>query len=190
MFSTKRNIFEETDEELLQRYVETGQAEHFGTLYSRYIPLVYGLCLKYFGNADTAQDSVMQLFEELTEKVAKYEIKEFRTWLYSVAKNHCLQALRKDKKEITVDFNAQFVEMGAILHLLDERREKGEDKTDALNRCLEQLPEPQRVSILYFFMEEKSYADVVEVTGYNLKSVKSYIQNGKRNLKICIEKIQ
>lgn len=188
MFSAKRHISEESDEELLQRYVDTGQVKHFGELYSRYIPLVYGLCLKYFGNADTAQDSVMQLFEELSNKIVGYEVRVFRTWLYSVAKNHCLQALRKDKREIAVDFNAQLMESGVILHLLDERREQGEDKTAALNRCLEQLPEPQRISILQFFMEEKSYADVANVTGYNLKSVKSYIQNGKRNLKICIEK--
>ncbi len=189
MFSKQQNIPEDTDEELLQRYVDTGCTEHFGTLYSRYIPLVYGLCLKYFRDADTAQDNVMQLFEDLSKKIAGYEIKVFRTWLYSVAKNHCLQILRKDKKEIAIDFNAQLVESDIVLHLLEERPEKGEDKTEALNRCMEQLPEPQRVSIQHFFMEEKSYADVADATGYNLKSVKSYIQNGKRNLKICIEKI-
>lgn len=84
------------DEELLARYNRTGDTKYFGELYNRYIPLLYGVCLKYLGNAEKAEDAVMQLFEELTEKIGRYEITLFRTWLYSVVKNHCFQLLRKE----------------------------------------------------------------------------------------------
>ena len=174
-----------TDEELLSLYRKTGNAEHFGTLYHRYIPLVYGLCLKYLKHAEKAQDAVMQLYEDLSDRVNQYEIKIFRTWLYTVAKNHCLQVLRKEKHEIHVDFDIQIMESDMIIHLFDERHD--EERFEALRKCMEHLPESQRVSISKFFMEEMSYADITDATGYQLKSVKSYIQNGKRNLKTCIE---
>ena len=172
---------------MLQQYCQSGQTEYFGELYNRYIPLLYGVCLKYLQDEAKAQDAVMQLFEDLLPKVYDYEIRVFRTWLYRVAKNHCLQILRKENKEISIDYAVNFVESDEILHLLDEE-DKGEEQINALNHCLEKLPENQRISIIRFFMEEMSYADIVEQTGYTLNNVKSYIQNGKRNLKICIKK--
>ena len=176
----------QTDADLLELFRQTDRSEYLGDLYNRYMPLVYGLCLKYLKDADSAQDAVMQIFEVLLEKVGRFEIKEFRTWLYSVARNHCLQLLRKTKREIATDFGSVVMESDGDLHLFD--REEDEAKLSTLEKCLEQLPAPQRESVRLFFLEEKSYVEVADATSYNLKSVKSYIQNGKRNLKICIEK--
>ncbi|MDR1667511.1 MAG: sigma-70 family RNA polymerase sigma factor [Bacteroidales bacterium] len=177
------------DDELLAYYRTTGDMAYFGRLYHRYIPLVYGLCLKYLKHPEDAEDAVMQLYEELASKIALYEIRSFRTWLYSVAKNHCLQVLRKEKHEMIVEFDEQFMESHPVDHLLlnEGREEQNGEWLEALHRCMEKLPEPQRISIRKFFLDEMSYADVANATGYQLKSVKSYIQNGKRNLKICIE---
>lgn len=175
------------DEDLLSRYVKTGKPEYFHQLYERYIPLVYGLCLKYLQDPGKAQDAVIDIYESLSGKIAGYDIKIFKNWLYSVVKNHCFKILKENKKEIIVDFDSQIMESDDVLDLLDE--EISRDKESALAKCLEKLPEPQRISVVKFFYEEKSYADIVEETGFNIKSVKSYIQNGKRNLKICIDKI-
>jgi len=183
----KRNISRWTDEELLAEFKKSGNSDYFGELYNRYTPLLYGVCLKYLNDADRAQDAVMQLFENLLPKVSNYEIGVFRTWLHSVVKNHCLQILRKESREISVDFNVNIMESDDILHLLDDE-EPDSERMEALKHCMEKLPVEQKVSITSFFMEEMSYADIVESTGYTLSRVKSYIQNGKRNLKICIEK--
>ena len=175
------------DPELLRRYIDTGLMEYFGELYSRYIPLVYGLCLKYLRSTELAEDAVMQIFEELAPKVGRFEIREFRTWVYSVARNHCLQQLRKHNPEVSLDnFGTVFMESDTVVHPLSKQEDEG--RLAILEKCLEQLPEPQRKSIRMFFYEEKSYVDIVDATDYHLKSVKSYIQNGKRNLKICMEK--
>jgi RNA polymerase sigma-70 factor (ECF subfamily) len=149
--------------------------------------MLYGICLKYLNEDDKAEDAVMQLFECLLPKVAQYDISVFRTWVYSVMKNHCLQILRKENREIIVDFNTEIMESDEILHLFNENDEDNARK-EILKRCIKKLPVEQRISIIRFFMEEMSYADIVDSTAYNLKQVKSYIQNGKRNLKICIEK--
>lgn len=183
----RRNISKLADEELLTEYKKSGDTAYFGELYNRYTPLLYGVCLKYLNDADKAQDAVMQLFEQLLPKVSQYEIQVFRTWLHSVVKNHCLQILRKESREVVVDFRTDLMESDDILHLLDDE-EPDSERMDALKRCMEKLPEEQKVSLTCFFMEEMSYADIVETTGYTLSRVKSYIQNGKRNLKICIEK--
>lgn len=187
MLFFKRNISKLSDEELLTRYAKSGDTEYFGELYNRYIPLLYGLCLKYLQDEDRAQEAVMQLFEDLLPKVTNYEIKLFKPWLYRVAKNHCLQLLRKDNKEIPLDYTINIMESDEFLHLLSEE-ESQEEQLKALHHCLERLPEEQRTSITRFFLGEMSYADIAEVTGFSLNNVKSYIQNGKRNLKICIKK--
>ena len=106
--------------------------------------------------------------------------------MYRVAKNHCLQILRKENKEIPLDYIINIVESDEFLHLLSEE-DYSEEQLNALKHCLEKLPELQRISITQFFMEERSYADIAEQTGFTLNNVKSYIQNGKRNLKICIK---
>ena len=181
----KEKTTEYTDEELLSQYRETGDTELFGKLYNRYIPLIYGLCLKYLQDEDKSQDAVMEIFENLLPKICGYEIKVFKTWIYSVAKNHCFHQLKENKREITVDFDSNLMESDSVMTLLGE--EVDNEQEEALNYCMAKLSEPQRISVTKFFYEDMSYADIVEVTGYDMKNVKSYIQNGKRNLKICIE---
>lgn len=181
----KSNKKELSDDELLQRYRETENTEYFGELYNRYIPLVYGLCLKYLQDTDKAQDAVMEVFESLLPKVLNYDIKVFKTWLYTVVKNHCFRVLKENRREMVVDFDSNLMESDVVLTLLDENVD--DEREEVLKKCLDKLPEPQKISVKKFFMEEMSYADIVEATGYHLKSVKSYIQNGKRNLRICIE---
>ena len=187
MLKTKGKISDYSEENLLRAFVESGDSRFFGELYRRYIPLVYGLSLKYLNNKEMAQDAVMDIFEALVEKVPQYEINNFRTWLYSVAKNHCLQVLRKDKQINYINIEEGIVENQAIFTLTDIAQ--SQEETEALEYCLTTLPDEQRVSINYFFYEDKSYADIVDLTGFALTKVKSYIQNGKRNLKSCIIKV-
>lgn len=182
----RRNIESACDEDLLRTYTCTGNTDYLGALYKRYIPLVYGLCLKYLKSPENAEDAVMQLFEELLEKAKLNNITNFRSWLYRVAQNHCLQILRSKRMVFSTDRQSHPVDSTEFLELLEENGE--ETQLKALHHCLEHLPEKQKLCIREFFLAEKSYAEISEQKGYELKSVKSYIQNGKRNLKLCIEK--
>lgn len=174
------------DQELLDKYRETQNIEYFGVLYSRYIPLQYGLCFKYLKDEYKAQDAVMQLFENLLPKILNYKIDHFRSWLYKVSKNYCLQQLRKEGIEINIDNAMENVQSNDVWDLLDENND--DKKYQMLNDCISRLPQPQKTSIELFFFKDKSYRDICDATQYSLKSVKSYIQNGKRNLKLCLEK--
>lgn len=171
---------------MLLEYRNTGNLEILGMLYERYMPLVFGLCLKYFKDEEQSKDAVMQIFEELVKKLKIHEVSNFKSWLYTLSRNHCLMAIRSASKHEFVEIEESVMENGAFVHLdIEEARES---KLHAMEKCIEKLPAEQKETISLFYLEQKCYKDVADITGYDLNKVKSYIQNGKRNLKICIEK--
>lgn len=175
-----------SDEELLQQYVKTHRPEYLVELYGRYMPLVYGVALKYLKNAEDAQDLVMQVYEEIGESLLRHRVKVFKGWLYVCVRNDCLAELRRRKGNFLVELDEGFMDFCDDFHL-DDMRER-EEREEMLRECLKALPERQRMCVERFFMEEFSYQDIVEKLGFSLKMVKSFIQNGKRNLKLCLER--
>ena len=171
---------------MLADYRDTGNLEVLGKLYERYMPLVYGLCLKYLKDDDLCKDAVMQIFEELVKKLRGHEVTNFKSWLYTVARNYCLMALRVSEKHKFVPMEDHIMESGAFEHLdIDNLHES---KLTVMENCIQKLPDEQKETIRLFYLEQKCYKEVADATGFDMNKVKSYIQNGKRNLKICIEK--
>ena len=171
---------------MLLEYRSTGNLEILGKLYERYMPLVFGLCLKYFKDEEQSKDAVMQIFEELIKKLKIHEVSNFKSWLYTLSRNHCLMIIRSSSKHEFVPIEENVMENEVFVHLdIDETRES---KLHVMEKCIEKLPSEQKDTISLFYLEQKCYKEVSDITGYDLNKVKSYIQNGKRNLKICIEK--
>ena len=175
-----------TDKELVALYKESGEMAVLGELYQRYMELVYGVCLKYYKEPETAKDSVMQIFEELVPKLKKHEVDNFKGWLHQVAKNHCLMQLRTPKNMKTVEFKTDLVQSEENVHL-NGVLEK-EENFNKMEYCLSTLIEEQKEVIKLFYLEGKCYNEIVEITGQEWNQVRSLIQNGRRNLKICMEK--
>ena len=173
------------DEVLLRRYRDTGDMTVLGKLYEAYAEMVYYVCMRYLKDSERSKDAVMQIFEELIHKVNKQEIQRFGNWLYVLSRNHCLMQLRAEKNRHHVSID-EFVEFTLAVHPEGEAEEK-ERQLTALEQCMERLPEKQKHTVDLFFLNEKCYKEIAEMTGYSLKEVKSYIQNGKRNLKLCME---
>jgi len=171
---------------LLTDYRKTGNIELLGKLYEQYMPLVFGLCLKYLKDEEKSKDAVMQIFEDLVKKLRVHEVSNFKGWLYSVARNYCLMEIRSSSKHNIISIDDDFMETGALMHLNVE--DVPEEKFKIMERCIESLPSGQKDVITLFYLQQKCYKEVSEITGFDLNKVKSYIQNGKRNLKICIEK--
>jgi RNA polymerase sigma-70 factor (ECF subfamily) len=174
------------DKELVTLYKESADMSVLGELYQRYMELVYGVCLKYYKDTETAKDSVMQIFEELVSKLKKHEVDNFKGWLHQVAKNHCLMQLRTPKNMKTVEFKAEIVQSEENVHL-NGVLEKEENFTK-MEHCLGTLAPEQREAIKLFYLEGKCYNEIVELTGQEWNQVRSLIQNGRRNLKICMER--
>ena len=175
----------DTDDEVqLNNYRKSGDVGVLGKLFEQYVSLIYGVCLKYLKDEEDAKDAVMGIFEELVIKVKQHEIKQFRSWVYVLSRNYCLMKLRAGKRveEVSLD---EVMEFTPFLHPEESNREEA---MKALERCMEKLNAVQKQSIDLFYLKEKCYKEITEITGFTLNDVKSYIQNGKRNLKICLER--
>jgi RNA polymerase sigma-70 factor, ECF subfamily len=188
IFLRKRST-EEKDEELLKRFRGSGNIEILGRLYERYMHLVYGVCLKYLEDRDTSKDEVMNIFEKLVTAVPEQEISNFKTWLYVVTKNHCLMLLRSRKseaahREMMLDDPTFFMEKETEMHPLGNDEDV---EMKRLEECIEKLKDEQRQCVRMFYYEGYGYKEICRELGLDEKKVKSYIQNGKRNLKICMK---
>ena len=190
LISFNRNRKSQTDTELLEIYLKEYNQEILGELYSRYIHLVYGVCIKYFKDRERAKDAVIELYEKILIEIGKHEIKNFKSWLYVVTKNYCLMELRKIKKgEFVLVENdeelASFMENNTELHPID--KDSDEQLEQALADCIAKLKVEQQKCIQLFYYENKCYREIASQLKIEEKKVKSFIQNGKRNLKICLE---
>ncbi len=176
-----------TDQELLEQFYADHDNEWLGILLQRYTLLLLGVSMKYLKNEEEAKDSVQQIFLKVIQELQKYKVEYFKSWLYMVAKNHCLMKLREKQGKIT----AEITERLSI---------KPEDETDLqalvdndhtlelMELALKELNPEQQQCVTLFYLQKKSYQEVSDETGFSMLQVKSYIQNGKRNLKILIEK--
>ncbi len=182
-----------TDEELVAEYKDSGDEKAASVLFERYTLLVFGVCMKYLKDEDESKDAVLEIFEKLLSSLKKHEVENFRAWLHTVSKNFCLMALRKRKLEVSVqhleNLSEQDMENANSAHLIHETQEEQQEKLLGLNAALSSLNAEQRICVELFFLEEKSYQQIVETTGFSMNQVKSYIQNGKRNLRIKLEKL-
>ncbi len=183
----KSNTSQLSDQQLLERYVRSEDLEFLSKLYERYVELVFGLCLKYLENEASAEDAVMEIYEELGPKLLKHEVKNFKSWLYVFSRNHCLMKIRSKKKEPRLEFDPNLMQSLEDLHPITENGQENEN-IHALKDCLEELPEEQKNCIKWFYYEDRSYKEIAEEEDLPLGKVRSFIQNGRRNIKNCVEK--
>lgn len=181
--STDSNI---PDQDLLTHYYRDGDNKWLGILLQRYTLLLFGVCMKYLKNEEEAKDAVQQVFEKSIRELAKYKVDYFKSWVYMVAKNHCLMKLRdkgKTPREITEQMLSTPAEAGGLTEQLQK-----EELLQRLSHALPQLNTDQRICIELFYLQKKTYQQITEETGFSAMQVKSYIQNGKRNLRMLLLK--
>jgi RNA polymerase sigma factor (sigma-70 family) len=180
-----------TDIELIAHYRESRDNYPVGILFERYSTMVCAVCMKYLKDEEESRDAAMQVFEKLLTDLLKHDIANFRSWLHSVARNYCLMQLRSKPKMTLIKGDvaenvAPVMEFHHALH--QEEKQVLEEQLNGLEKCIQALNAAQRTCVELFFQQEKSYQEITGLTGYSLNDVKSYLQNGKRNLKICLSK--
>ena len=176
-----------TDHDLLEQFYADHDNEWLGILLRRYTLLLLGVCMKYLKNEEEAKDGVQQVFLKVIQELQKYRVEYFKSWLYMVAKNHCLMKLREKQGKYTVEINDRHADQQDTESDLQELWQN-DNKLDLMESSLRELNPEQQQCVTLFYLQKKSYQEVSEVTGYSLLQVKSYIQNGKRNLKLLIER--
>jgi RNA polymerase sigma-70 factor (ECF subfamily) len=177
-----------SDQDLLENFRKTGDNTWLGNLLERYTLLLFGVCMKYLKNEEEAKDAVQQIFLKALTELPKYKVDYFKSWLYTIARNHCLMKLR-DKGKQTLEINEKMPlaipeeeENKQLFHLMKDR------EYTLMNEAMDELTPEQRTCIEEFYLGKKTYQQIAEKTGFNYMQVKSYIQNGKRNLKMLLQK--
>lgn len=187
----EKTISLQSDKQLIEEYILNRDKTLVGELFKRYTGFVFLVSIKYLKDEDRSKDAVMQVFEKLFNDLLKHKIDNFKPWLHTVVRNHCLGLLRKDqsqqKNEQNLKVELDFMESEEDdHHIIVQEHEK---KINSLETALKKLKPEQKQCVELFYLQEKSYNEVMELTGFPMKKVKSYIQNGKRNLKIIMEKM-
>ncbi len=183
--SVSTNPYEHiSDQELLEKFYRDRNNQWLGIVLQRYTLLLLGVCMKYLKNEEEAKDAVQHIFLKAITELGKYKVAYIKSWLYMVARNHCLMKLRDKNVFVSVEENTQLVSPET-----DQKEfEHKEITLTLLESSLEELNPEQKTCVTLFYLQKKSYQEIVDTTGYSLLQVKSYIQNGKRNLKILVEK--
>ena len=177
-----------TDEDLVTRYYQTQNNYWLGVVLQRYTLLLMGVCMKYLRDEEKAKDAVQQVFYKVLNELPNSKIQLFRAWLYTITKNYCLMQLRAEKNIILEEWKEKLVDLQQD-ELPHNEIEKDELFT-YMNEALRQLNEEQKICVSLFYLNRKTYIEIAEITGFTDTQVKSHIQNGKRNLKISIGKMQ
>ena len=173
-----------SDEELLLAYRAGKNNELLGYLLQRYTMLLLGVGMKYLKDKALSEDAVQQVFLKALTHLPKTEVQNFKGWLYILMRNHCLQVLRDKSYRAGEEVLANLPEINTDKEELLWKNET----IDQMNEALKELNEEQKTCVVMFYLDKKSYQQISERTGFNFTQVKSYIQNGKRNLKQIIMK--
>ncbi len=170
---------------MVSYYRESGDLKQLSALYLRYTDLVYGVCFKYLRESESAKDAVMSIFEELVVKLRRHEVEHFKGWLHTLSRNHCLMLLRSAKRKGQPVLEADLMQITEEPHL-NGMLEK-EEHFERLNHCLQTLSSEQKQTVELFYLQNKSYKEIAAITLLDWNKVRSTIQNGRRNLKLCME---
>ena len=175
------------DKELLEKFYVDRNNQWIGILLQRYTMLLLGVCMKYMKNEEEAKDCVQQIFLKAITELQKYKVDYFKSWLYMIAKNHCLMVIRDRNGKVPMELQENFAKADEDIFYRNELLEK--DKLlSVMEQCLNELNQEQKQCVTLFYLEKKSYQQIADITGYSMLQVKSFIQNGKRNLKLLVEK--
>ena len=182
----QKAFFELSDEELTKRFKDSGELEVLNVLFQRHTSLVYGVCVKYLKNREESKDAVMQLFEKLIVSLREHEVRHFKSWLYTTARNHCLMALRSLKGKHFEELPPFLMESDTFVH--QEYEEGLDENLSKLEKCMDKLVDEQKRCIQLFYLKEKCYQEITELTGFDYNKDKRINQKAKRNLKIRMDK--
>ena len=176
-----------SDAELLNLFYAGHDQAWLGILLERYTMLLLGVSMKYLKNEEEAKDAVQQVFLKAISELHKYKVEYFKSWIYMIAKNHCLMQLRNKGRHHT-EINEQTMATPAG----PEEKNSYIEKDNTLNNlagALLQLNKEQQLCVTLFYLEKKSYQEISQQSNFSIMQVKSHIQNGKRNLKIIMERM-
>lgn len=169
----------------------------FGQLVEEYQHRVVGVMFHVVGNAEEAEDLAQETFLRVYRSRAKYTPKaKFTTWLFTIANNLALNAIRDRKKRNTVPLAptdsqalavAPFNRLEQSRHPAPTQRLQHTELSEHIRAALEQLNERQRIAVILNKFEEMNYAEIAEVMEMSVKAVKSLLSRARARLREVLQ---
>lgn len=186
IFNLIRKYSAWSDDELVKSYQKSGDVARIAVLFDRYADVISLICLNYLKNKQDAEDSFMDLFEQVCQDLKKTEVTHFSAWMNAVVRHHCLKVKRQREKWTTTGVEEHAEDTWKEEFSFHE--ENAPNSSRAIENAMLTLKPDQAKCIHLFYTEQKSYKEISEMLDLDMNTVKSHIQNGKRKLKIELEK--
>lgn len=185
MEELEKNIELERDLALVEAYKTANDSAALASFFTKYMSLIYGVCLKYLKDEEKSKDTVMEIYEKLAVKLKKHDVSNPKSWLYILTKNHCYELLRSSKRVTEKENRANLMYTERVYRLNDSQEKEAE--LSMMDDCIESLEERQQKTVRMFYLEKKTYKEICALLEINWNKARSLIQNGRRNLKKCME---
>ncbi len=177
----------------IQRVLE-GETESFALLVRRYSGPLFRYLLRMVGRPDEAEDLVQESFLRAYLSLATYnDAYRFSTWLFRIATNLTLNRLKAEQRVVSLEALRARPD-SAPLELEDghedcrpERRAEQAELSQAVQECLESLPEAYRSVLALRYIADLSYEEIADCTGLPLNTVRSRLHRGRERLGECLE---
>jgi len=170
---------------------QNGSRSAFETLMQKYYSRILNFIYRFVGNRQIAEDLTQEVFLRVFKYGPRYKPKsKFQTWLYTIAKNICLNELRKNK-DFLASLDEPVTTGNEDLQIqIDDPKNCGVDeelirreKAMIIRQAINNLPENQRMAVILRRYDNFSYAEIAETLGVSDKAVKSLLNRAKVNLK-------
>ncbi|MFT5213910.1 MAG: RNA polymerase sigma factor (sigma-70 family) [Patiriisocius sp.] len=192
VFLNKKRLNEKNFIKKLQK----GNQIAFGQLLDAYQQKVFGTCISLIPNKEDAEDVSQEVFIAVFKSIHQFkENSKLSTWIYKIATNKCLEFIRKKNakkrfsfmqtilgNEIPLDKTSYFTEVNHPGILLENQ-----EKSALIFKAIDTLTESQRIIFTLAKIDEKSYQEIVEITGKSLSSVESILFRAKKALQQKLE---
>lgn len=184
------------DEPALIRGAREGDLDSFNRLVLEYQSIVFNVAYRIMGDGDSAGDAAQEAFISAYRNIGGYRGGSFKGWLLRIVTNACYDELRRRKRRPAASLEAlTVVETGpdaegeAQLASEAESPEHHAERAElggAIQRCLDDLPNDQRLAVVLCDIQEMDYSEIAAVMGTALGTVKSRIARARLKLRECL----
>jgi len=171
-----------TDEDYIEKTLK-GDANAFAFLIDKYKDMVFTLAIKMVKSREEAEEVSQDAFLKAYKYLPNFKgDSKFSTWLYKIAYNASLDAIKKKKSEyntISID-EIKINYIASVETVLDEIERK--ERVEIINDCLEQLEEEEKAILLFFYFKELSLKEIIEITSLSEANVKVKLHRARKKL--------